>query len=130
MIFALLLQAAPSLDALPQQALPATGCAAYLWSVADRRFIAMANADPPSLRLQIDGKPVDLARTTERGTLDYGLAGTTSYVAGDVSVTLDLTIARHADLIAGASVPSGTLAVVRSGGDSAVVPVAGLIGCR
>lgn len=47
---------------LPQQALPARGCAAYLWSLQDRSLVTMATADPATLRLVIDGKVVDCPR--------------------------------------------------------------------
>ena len=126
MILALLLQLA-TLDALPKQALPAKGCAAYLWSVADRRFVAVA--DPARLRVSIGGKVVDVAKASESGAGDYGFAATTGYSGADMSVTLDMTVSRRADLAAGASVPGGTLTIARAGQDSLVVPVAGLIGC-
>jgi hypothetical protein len=131
MILALILQAAVPAGpgTLPVQALPAKGCAAYLWSVADRRLVAMAGADPAQLRLVIDGKAIDVARSGERGTGDYGFAGTTDYARAEVSATLDMTVARRADITAGAAVPSGVLTIVRPGQDSVVVPVAGLIGC-
>ncbi len=68
MILALLLQATvPSLGALPQQSLPGKGCAAYLWSVADRRFVAMASAEPAFLRILLDGTTVDLPRASASG---------------------------------------------------------------
>ena len=130
MILALLLQAAvPSLGALPKQALPAKACAAYLWSVADRRFVAMASAEPAGLRVMLDGAVVDAVRANESGTGDYGFAASTAYLVGDVSATLDMTVTRRADVSAGALVPSGTLTIGRAGQDSLVVPVAGMIGC-
>ena len=130
MILALLLQAAvPSLGALPPQSLPGKGCAAYLWSVADRRFVAMASADPAFLRVQLDGAALDMPRAGESGAGDYGFASRTDYVAGDVTATLDMTVARRPDLAAGAAVPGGTLTVAHAGRDSLVVPLAGLIGC-
>lgn len=131
MIAALLLQAAaPMLGTLPRQTLPASGCAAYLWSVADRRLVAVAETEPASLRLVLDGRQVDLARSGGAGQGDYGFAASGSYAAGEVAATLEMTVARRADLTAGAAVPAGTLTVARAGGDSLVVPVAGLIGCR
>ena len=129
MILAFLLQIA-GLDPLPTQALPAKGCAAYLWSVADRRFVAMASADPASLRIAIGGGIVDAARASESGVGDYGFAATTAYAVADLSATLDMTVVRRTDLTAGAAVPSGTLTIARAGQDSLIVPVAGLIGCR
>lgn len=127
----LVLQAAvaPLPGALPRQALPATGCAAYLWSRDDRRLVAVATADPASLRLSLGGMVVDVARTAQSGTGGFGFAGTTTYRSGDTSATLDLTIATQADLTAGATVPEATLTIGRDGADTLVLPVAGMIGC-
>lgn len=131
MLLALLLQTAvpPTPGVLPKQDLPAKGCAAYLWSIADRNLVAMASADPAVLRVAIDGKVVDVERATESGAGDYGFAGVTTYAGNGIAATLDMTIQRKADLVAGAAVPSGTLTIGRTGQDSVVVPVAGLIGC-
>jgi hypothetical protein len=81
------------------------------------------------LRIALDGKPLDVARSGERGAGDYGFAGTTDYAAADLSATLDMTITRRTELSAGAAIPSGTLTIARAGQDSVIVPVAGLIGC-
>ncbi|HEX8446201.1 MAG TPA: hypothetical protein VF649_06270 [Sphingomonas sp.] len=134
---ALLLQAAPPsmpapapLGAIGQQALPARGCAAFLWSAAgDRNLIAMAGADPARLRLSIGGRTLDLDRAGQNGAGNLGFAQVTDYGAGDLRVTLDMTIATRADLAGGATVPSGTLVITRPAQDVVVVPVAGLIGC-
>lgn len=128
MLLALLLQTVVP-GVLPRQNLPPKGCAAYLWSVADRNLVAMASVDPAGLRVSIDGRIVDVARAGERGTGDYGFAGVTDYAGSGVTATLDMTIVRKADLAAGAAVPTGTLTIARAGRDSVVMPVAGLIGC-
>lgn len=118
------------LAAIGKQDLPAKGCAAYLWSTApDHMLVAMAGADPPQLRLAIDGGAKDYARASETGTGGYGFAGTTEYRGGDIIATLDLQVATRADLTGGATVPQATLRIDRPGHDSVVVPVAGLIGC-
>ena len=129
LLIALLLQVAPVLGSLPRQALPAKGCAAYLWNATSRDFIAAVNAEPASLRVTLDGKVVDIARASQEGTGDYGFAAVTRYAVGDLSATLDMQIARRGDLQSGAAVPTGTLTIARTGQDSVVVPVAGLIGC-
>lgn len=133
MILALALQAAPAptLQAIGRQQLPATGCAAYLWGAADRKLVAMASADPASLRLALDGKPpVDLPRVAQRGEGGYGLAASADYRAGDIAATLDLTVATRADLKDGAAVPQATLRVEAAGRDVLIVPLGGMIGCR
>jgi hypothetical protein len=118
------------LGGLPKQALPAKGCAAFLWSATGTRaLVAMATADPAQLRLSIGGTITDLARDQQQGAEGFGFADTIVYKAGDVTATLTMTIATRGDLKDGASVPEGTLRFDRTGQDSVVLPVAGLVGC-
>ena len=136
MLLALLLQAGtaptlpPMLGAIGKQELPAAGCAAYLWSAADRKLVAMASADPARLRLALDGKTVDLPRLGQHGDGGFGLAATTDYRGGDVAATLDLTIASRGDLKDGATVPQATLRIEQPGRDVLILPLGGLIGCK
>jgi hypothetical protein len=123
--------AAPSvLGAIGQQRLPAKGCAAYLWNPADRQLVAMAVADPATLRLSIGGKTIDLARSGGEGPGRLGFADAIDYRGGDLSVRLSMEIVQQDGLTAGARVPSGSLQIERPGQDAIAVPVAGLIGCR
>ncbi len=139
MIVALLaLQAAtpaPAANALPlpgalaPQSLPERGCAAYLWSVADRKMVAMAGADPARLRLALNGRTADYARVAQVGGGEFGLGGTGEYRLGDVDIRLEMTVVTRPDLTDGGSVPQGMLTIVRPGADEVIVPVAGMIGC-
>lgn len=140
-MFALLLALAAdppkpaAIDGLPigvigRQALPPKGCAAYFFTAtAKRELVAMATADPATLRLAIDGATIDVARATQSGTGDYGFAASTVYRGAEVTATLDMTVARRADLTSGAAVPEASLRVDRPGKDGFVVPLQGLIGC-
>ena len=119
----------PQLGAIGKQAMPAKGCAAFLWSPGDRTLVAMAVADTARLRIAIDGKPVDYARTDEAGPGGFGFAGVTTYRGGDLTIALDMTVAARDDLASGAMVPAATLRIDRTGRDTVVLPVAGLIGC-
>lgn len=126
----LLLQGAPVLGPIGRQALPARGCAAYLWSALPRReLVAMATAEPGVLRLKVDGRTVDVARAGGTGAAGFGFAERTEYRGADVSAVLDLSVQTRRDLTGGAVVPSATLRVERPGRDVLVAPVAGLIGC-
>lgn len=130
LLFALQLAADPvPLGAIGKQALPARGCAAFLWSAPDRALVAMATADPARLRLSIDGRETDVPLADAQGPGGYGFSGTMRYRGSDVTATLDLTIAERADLTAGAAIPAATLRIDRTGRDTVVVPLAGLIGC-
>lgn len=118
------------IGALPQQALPARGCAAYLFSTGTTRVLAaMATADPATLRLVIDGRTVDLPRTGATGAATLGLNAEGVYRGGDVVATVQMTIELRQNLTAGAAVPSATLRLDREGRDSVVMPLAGLVGC-
>lgn len=138
LVLPLILQvtAAPGIAGLPlgpigKQALPAKGCAAYLWSAGtENALVAMAVAEPAQLRLAIDGKIADYARTAQSGGGGgYGFSAIGEYRGGDVTATLDMAVVPRAGLSNGAAVPEGTLRVDRPGKDSIVLPVAGLIGC-
>lgn len=124
MIALFLLQA--GLGPIGTQVLPATGCAAYLWT-AERQMVAMV--EPASLRVQIDGKTIDLARASADGVGVTGLPATSRYATGAVTATLEMAIVADDALLRGARVPGGTLSVEQAGKDTVVAPVAGLIGC-
>ena len=126
MIAALFLQA--GLGAIGPQALPAEGCAAYLWTLAEPRAL-VAMAAPMRLRITLDGKPLELVRIGIDGPETLGLAPTTRYAAGDVSATLTMRVEPRADLTGGALVTDATLTVAPAGRDTIVAPVGGLIGC-
>jgi hypothetical protein len=121
---------AVTLGAIGRQKMPAKGCAAFVWSIADRKLVAMATAEPAQLRLSIEGKTVDVAQVATRGEGGLGFSGSTDYAGGDVIATLDMKIVVKRELAKGAQVSDAVLRVERRGGDALIVPVAGLIGCR
>ncbi|HEX7656235.1 MAG TPA: hypothetical protein VF404_04490 [Sphingomonas sp.] len=118
------------LGEIPRQQLPATGCAAYLWSDGiTHALVAMAGADPAMLRLSIDGALTDVPRVAQQGPGGFGFDTKTTYRAGDVTAILELTIETRADLTQGAAVPNGTLTLERPNRDTVILPIGGLIGC-
>ncbi len=127
MIAALFLQAL--LGTLAPQQLPKTGCAAFLWNVSTRELVAVAGAMPASLRVQLDGKPIDLTRTAATGETVLGLPASTTFANGGFGATLELNVVPDPALVGGARVPSGLLTIERAGQDQLLVPIAGLIGC-
>ena len=126
---------APSIDglpigAIPRQDLPARGCAAYLWTASGTRaLVAMAQADPARLRLSIGGTIIDLERSGQVGSGGFGFAETNDYGSGSTAAKLTLKIETRGSITGGAVVPEGILQIDRTGEDSLVVPVAGMIGC-
>lgn len=118
------------IDVLPRQALPASGCAAYLWTATElRRLVAMATAEPARLRIVLDGATIDLPRMAQRGVANFGLTDSADYAIAGTRATLDLRIETRRDLVKGAVVPDGVLRIDRDGRDGVVLPVTGLIGC-
>ena len=118
------------IGAIPKQDLPAKGCAAFLWTRGpSHALVAMATADPATIRMTIDGKVQDFAMTARTGAGGYGFSASTEYKGADVTATLDMTITESADMKGGARVADSTLRIDRPGRDSIVVPVGGLIGC-
>lgn len=110
------------LGTLPRQALPRGQCALFLWKVGDAaRLLLKATADPPTARIVLDGKPVDLPRT--------GTGATTTYSNGATTIVLDVAMEERRGLTGGA-VSNGTLRLDRAGADGIVVPVSGLLGCN
>jgi len=133
LLLAVAAQAAPAtpvLGPIGRQQLPAKGCAAYLWSATDRQLVAMATADPATIRIAIGGKTVDLARSAGDGQGKLGFPDATEYRRDDVTARLTMEVVQQEGLTAGAKVPTGSLQVDRAGQDGIVIPVAGLIGCR
>ena len=134
-MIALALLAAATIEGTPlgvldRQALPAKGCAAYLFTAdGTRRFVAMAGAEDGRLRLVVDGATLDAARADQSGASGYGFAATTKYRAAGVTATLELTTESRGDLTAGATVPQATLRIDREEKDGIAVPLVGLIGC-
>ncbi len=118
------------IGAIPPQDMPATGCAAFLWSnTTTRALVAMMTAQPPRVRFAPAGAITDLVRTEQAGGGNYGFAAHSDYAGGDYRVSLDIEIVERADLTQGAVIPAGTLRFEKEGGDAVVMPVVGIIGC-
>ncbi len=67
------------IGAIPKQQLPAKGCAAFLWSLTpSHALIAMAGADPATIRLSIGGGQKDFAMTAQNGGGTLGFSRTTT----------------------------------------------------
>lgn len=121
----------PAIGPIGPQRLPASGCAAFLWSTAgDRPLVAMAVANPAHLRLAVDGAAaVDLPLAEGQGAGALGFSPDASYRGDGLLATLTMTVTPRADLGHGALVSAAVLTVTRPGGDSVALPVAGLVGC-
>jgi len=118
------------IGSIPKQDLPAKGCAAFLWTRGpSQALVAMAVADPATIRLTIDGKVQDFTMTAQNGTGGFGFSQSTEYKGDGVTATLDMTVASETSLQGGARINDATLSIARPGRDTVVVPAGGLIGC-
>jgi len=120
------------LGALPRQDLKASECAIFLWKTGEgARLLLVAWPDPPRARVLLEGSQVDLPRLPESGDTPAAARDSHArYGDGDTTLTFDLTIEARAGLTDGALIPFGSLAYEKRGGESIVVPVRGLLGCR
>lgn len=118
------------IGAIPKQTLPASGCAAFLWSKTQTTaLVAMLTLDPAQLRFAPGGTVTDLVRVGQSGAGSHGFAADSDYAGGDWRVRVSMDVVDRPDLADGAQIPSATLRIDREGHDSVIVPVAGLIGC-
>jgi hypothetical protein len=129
LLAALLLAAADGLPlgVLPKQDLAAGECGIFLWKQGeDAHLLLMAKGKPPFARVMLDGKPADIPRVSGESENQ----GHARYAGAGVTLDLDVTIEPRDGLTQGAMIPSGTLRLDQAGGDSYVVPVAGMLACR
>jgi hypothetical protein len=118
------------ISALPQQQLPAKGCAAFLWTrTASLALVAMATTDPASLRLAIDGKVQDYPISAQNGIGGLGFSQVTEFKGQGVTATLQMTVTTDNNVPKNGSISDATLRIDRPGRDGLVVPLAGAIGC-
>ena len=118
------------IGALAPQSLPASGCAAYLFSIGQPPlFVAMAGADNRTLRLSLDGRTIDLPLAEQSGIAVHGFSPTSQYRTAEASATLDMDIVERPNLADGAAVSEATLRIERAGQDGVVIPLAGLVSC-
>lgn len=116
--------------ALPPQALPAKGCAAFLWTrTPSMAPVAMATTDPAMLRLSIDGKTRDLPISAQNGIGGLGFSQVTEYKDAGVTATLQGTVKTDAGAPKSGSISDASLRIDRAGRNSFTIPVGGAITC-
>jgi hypothetical protein len=117
-------------EVAPQSLQPGQ-CGLALWTRApSAQRIFWAYASPPIARMVIDGRALDLRRTEEVGEPLFGFPPQARYVAGGVSVAVDVDFESRSDLMGGAVVRAGTISYVNPAGAELMVPVAGLLACQ
>ena len=118
------------IGAIPQQEMPARGCAAFLWSkTPTTALVAMLTTDPAQVRFAPAGTVTDLVRVAQSGGGGHGFASSTDYAGGDWRLTVAIEVVDRADLVGGAAIPTGTITLTRTGQDSIILPVAGVLAC-
>jgi hypothetical protein len=129
-------QAAPPgpigpLAELPPQTLAPGQCALFLWERApSARRLAMLSAAPPFARVMTATGQRDLSQIAAAGEPRFGLTPEASYGDGALTLSVDLRFEEAQGLVGGALARDGALSVAIAGGETLVIPVAGILGCR
>lgn len=119
------------LDALPRQDLGTGQCALFIWKAGNEaRLVLMARTDPQVARISLKGRPIDLARSDAPADPSGATFADAHYANGGVKVALAVTLEQRSALQGGAVVTGGILQLDLPGGESFVMPVAGLLACR
>ncbi len=121
------LQMTAGLAELPPQQLAPGQCALFLWDRASGRRIAMLGHTPPILRLQRDGRALDLPVEARDGEAVMGFAPNSRFRQANRIYDVRLTILPAT--AGGAVVRDGSLTITEADGSAVVLPVAGLAGC-
>lgn len=118
------------IGSIPRQELPVGKCAAFLWTQTETRaLVAMVTTEPAQIRFAPGGTLTDLTRVSANGEGGLGFANVSEYAGGDLRVVIDMTVTVRDDLKSGAVVSGATMRIDRSGADTVIVPVVGIIGC-
>jgi hypothetical protein len=116
---------------LPPQTLGPGQCALFLWERApSARRLAMLSAAPPFARVMTADGPRDLAQTEGAGEPRFGLTPEAAYADATLRLRVDLRFEDAQGLVGGALARDGALAVEGPDGETVVIPVAGILGCR
>jgi hypothetical protein len=116
---------------LPPQTLAPGQCALFLWERApSARRLAMLSAAPPYARVMTAAGVRDLAQTGGAGEPRFGLTPEASYADATLALRVNLRFEEAQGLVGGALARDGALSIETPGGDTVVVPVAGILGCR
>lgn len=119
------------LDALPRQNLTAGQCALFIWKAGNEaRLVLMARTDPQVARVSLSGQPIDLPRTDTSIDASGAMFDNATYSNGSITVALSVMLERRSTLQGGAVVTGGTMRLDLPGGESFVMPTAGLLACR
>ncbi len=117
-------------DVPPQQLNPGQ-CGLALWTLAPSgRRLFWADAAPPVARIVLDGHERTLPRTEEEGEAAFGFAPRSTYAGDGVLLTVDIELETRGNLLGGAVVRAGSIALTAADGTETVLPVTGLVACR
>lgn len=119
------------LEELPPQRLSSGQCAMVLWSRAARpERLAMALSEPMVVRLQVNGRLIELPLVEREGRQVFGHYPNQRYADGNLSATLRVSFDLQQNLVGGAVARDGAIELVDRTGWTATVPVGGLVACE
>ncbi len=119
------------LSALPPQELNDGECGLFLWlKREDAPLLYFQRSSTPSALIVLDGELAVLARQSARGLIGSTFYSEQSSAKEDVTASLKIQVERDGGLRQGMKVPAGTLMLEGADGWSAVLAIAGAIGCK
>ncbi|WP_374764940.1 hypothetical protein [Yunchengibacter salinarum] len=119
------------LGALERQQLNEGRCGMFLWAaMPTRKLVFFTESENAAAHMVLDGKTRALPRDKASGDPVFGLFPHQRYTHERTVITVDVTPEPRQDLKDGAVIRRGTLRLRERGGWEAVLPVAGMIGCR
>ncbi|GAB4570845.1 MAG: hypothetical protein Tsb008_00760 [Rhodothalassiaceae bacterium] len=120
-----------AIGSLPPQELSAGSCGLFLWRKGSAtELLFVADSRLPVARMNLDGAPVTLARTSAEGDLSPGALLRQRYESEGRTIDIGFIAEPQPGLIGGAAVKSGSLRISGADGWDIVLPVAGLIACK
>ena len=120
-----------TLGEVPAQQLNKGQCALVLWSHKSPplRFL-VSLSDPAVVRVQLEGKLVEIARVAQSGQPFYGQFPDQRYRGNGVSLGVSFSVDGATALAGGAVVSSAVVEYADANGWTTVIPAAGLIACQ
>lgn len=106
-------------------------CALALWTLgAPATRIAIAVSQPASLRVNVNGRGLDLARSDYDGDPVFGHYPRQTWAGDGVLLTLRTGFSTREGMVGGAVTQDATLGYRGPDGEEMVIPVSGLVACQ
>lgn len=118
------------IGSLRAQALAAGECGMFLWLKREDAPLVFFQRSDGAATMVVDGAVTEITRDSVSRTLAYQFYERQGFSHGDMAVEVTVTPEAKRSLHRGLKLPAGSVALKTGEGWSAVLPVAGVIGCK